>query len=74
MKTKLAVAAVAALGAVAFSQIALAEDFNEHTVYWPKRMESVTAPTQSAPATRPVQTGTNDDAFYYKQFGGVAPQ
>lgn len=112
LKRKFAMTAIAALSALAFSQLASAEqDYNDPS--WTTRGVERTVDTRPAPAkptaatfagwdygdpswttravertveTRPARAKSNpapttpaisgisaDDAFYYRQFGGVAP-
>lgn len=113
LKRKLGITAIAALSALAFSQLASAErDYNDDPS-WNTRGVERTVDTRPAPAkltpatfagwdyndpswttrgvetsveTRPVRAKSNaapstpaisgisaSDAFYYRQFGGVAP-
>lgn len=78
LKRKLGIAAIAAMSAVAFSQVALAEDFNSWTAYWPKRAESMATSAKPANAATPAKAAVStasakDDAFYFKHTGGVPP-
>ena len=113
LKRKLAITAIAALSALAFSQLASAEqDYNdpswtsrgvERTVdtrpapakptaatfagwdygdpSWttrgverPVEAKSARAASKAAPVVQPISGGISaDDAFYYRQWGGVAP-
>ena len=80
LKRKLAVTAIAALSALAFSQLASAEqDYNDPSwttrgVERPVEAKSARAASKAAPVVQPISGGISaDDAFYYRQWGGVAP-